>query len=63
MKKRWIHTLRRDFGRFFRISEASKVCSLHFKFSDISKGLGGRTSLKTNAVPSIFAWKQTSLRK
>ncbi|XP_068735616.1 uncharacterized protein [Montipora capricornis] len=63
MKKRWIHAIRRDVGRFFRISGASKVCSLHFKLSDISKGLGGRMSLKTSAVPSIFAWKQTSPRK
>ena len=63
MKKRSIHSIRRDVGRFFRISGALKVCSLHFKLSDISKGLGGRMSLKTRAVPSIFAWKQTSPRK
>ena len=63
MKKRWIGAIRRDFGRFFRISGASKLCSLHFKISDISKGLGGRMSLKTSAVPLIFAWKQTSLWK
>ncbi|XP_015749064.1 PREDICTED: uncharacterized protein LOC107328833 [Acropora digitifera] len=63
MKKQWIHAIRRDVGRFFRISRAMKVCSLHFKLSDISKGLGGRMSLKTRAVPSIFAWKQTSPRK
>ena len=60
MKKRWIHAIRRDVGRFFRISGASKVCSLHFKLSNISKGLGGRMSLKASAVPSIFAWKKTS---
>ena len=58
MKKRWIHAIRRDVGRFFRISGASKVCSLHFKLNDISKGLGGRMSLKASAVPSIFAWKK-----
>ena len=63
IKKRWIHTIRGDVGRFFRISGASKVCSLHFKNSDTSKGLGGRMYLKTSAVPSIFAWKQTSPRK
>ena len=63
MKKRWIHAIRRDVGRFFRISGASKVCSLHFKPRDISKGLGGRMSLKISAVPSIFAWKPTSPRK
>ena len=41
MKKRWRHAIRRDVGRFFHISGALKVCSLHFKLSDISKGLGG----------------------
>ena len=35
-------TICRDVGRFCRISRASKVCSLHFKRSDISKDLGGR---------------------
>ena len=39
------------------------MCSLHFKLSDISKGLGGRMSLKASVVPSIFAWKKTSPRK
>ena len=64
MKKRWIYAIRRDVGRFFRIPGASKLCSLHFKLSDISRGLiGRRMSLKTSAVPSIFAWKQTSPRK
>ena len=63
MKKRWIYAIRRDVGRFFCISGPSKVCSLHFKLSDISKGLGGRMSLKTSALPSIFACKQTSPRK
>ena len=63
MKKRWIHAIRRDVNRFFRISGALEVCSLHFKPSDISNGLGGRMSLKPRAVPSIFPWKQTSPRK
>jgi len=63
MKKRWIHAIRRDVGRRFSFSVGSKMCSLHFKLSDISKGLGGRMSLKTSAVPLIFAWMQTSPRK
>ena len=42
---------------FFRISGASKsVFAIHFKLSNISKGLGGRMSVKASAVPSIFAW-------
>ena len=31
------------------------MCSLHFKLGVISKGLDGRMSLKTSAVPSIFS--------
>lgn len=58
-KWRWIHAIRRDVGRFFRISEASKVCSLQFKLGDRSQDLGGLMPLKTSAVPSIFAQKQT----
>ena len=60
MNKKWIHAIRRDVGKFFRITEASKVCSLHFKPTDISKGLGGRLSVNTSAVPSIFTGKKTS---
>ena len=63
MNKKWIHAIRRDVGEFFRITEASKVSSLHFKPTDISKGLGGRLSINTIAVPSIFAWKKTSALK
>lgn len=55
MKKKWIHAIRRDVGKFFRFTEAFRVCCLHFKPTDISKGFGGRFSLNTSAVPSIFA--------
>ena len=62
MKKRWIQAIRRDVGNFFCISGASKsVFAMHFKLINISKGLD--ESLKASAVPSIFAWKQTSPRK
>ena len=30
MKKKWIHAIRRDVGQCFCITEASRVCSLHF---------------------------------
>lgn len=38
MKKKWIHAIRRDVGKFFGITEASRVCSLHSKPTDILKG-------------------------
>ena len=43
--------------------EITKVCSLHFRESEIKKGLGGkRMSVDITAVPSKFAWR-TSRRK
>ena len=40
MKKRWIHAIRRDIGKFFCISRVSKsVFAIHFKLINISKGL------------------------
>ena len=35
------------------------MCSLQFKLGDRSQDLGGLMPLKTSAVPSIFAQKQT----
>ena len=43
--------------------EITKVCSLHFRESEIKKGLGGKKmSVDITAVPSKFAWR-TSRRK
>ena len=43
----------------FFASPGHQKCVRYILLSDISKGLGGRMSLKTSAVPSTFAWKQT----
>jgi len=40
-----------------------RVCLRHFKPEDMKKSLNGRISPKPGAVPSIFAWKQSSPRK
>ena len=50
--------VRRDAGKFFCITEASRVCSIQQAFQ---RAFGGRFSLNTSAVPSIFACKKKSL--
>ena len=42
------HAIRRDVGRFFRITVASKVCSLHLKRTDLSKDLNWWTFVCQN---------------
>ena len=42
---------------------ASKICSLHLKQTDLSKDdlIGGRLSVKTDALPSSISWKKRLL--
>ena len=63
MKKKWIHAIRRDEGKDFKISYSTKVCSRQFRNEDIKKTLAGKICLKPGAIPSIFSWIRTSLRK
>jgi len=63
LKKKWIHVIRRDEGKDFKISESTKVCSRHFRKEDLKKTLAGKICLKSGAVPSIFSWIRTSPRK
>ena len=63
LRAQWLQKIRRDVGTKFKLTEITKVCSLHFRESEIKKGLGGkRMSLDITAVPSKFAWR-TSPRK
>ena len=45
------------------MTEKTKVCSRHFRSSDLKKSLNGRVYVKDNAVPSRFKWCPESLRK
>ena len=63
LKKKWIHAIRRDEGKDFKISESTKVCSRHFRKEDLKKTLAGKICLKSGAVPSVFSWIRTSPRK
>ena len=41
LRQEWLVKMRRDFGPYFKLTEATKVCSLHFHPSDVKKGIGG----------------------
>ena len=42
LRAQWLQRIQRDVGTKFKLTEITKVCSLHFHESEIKKGLGGR---------------------
>ena len=62
-RKQWLHAIRRDVGKDFRVTEKTKVCSRHFRSSDLKKSLNGRIYVKDNVVPSRFKWCPESPQK
>ena len=64
LKNVWIAKIRRDEGKDFEVKDDTKVCSLHFDQSEISKVFDGKMSLKrrSEVFPTKFAWR-TSPRK
>lgn len=65
LKRQWIHAIRREEGPEFKILSSTKVCSLHFKTTDLKKSLNGIITLKSKGVvPSKFSWtSEKSKRK
>ena len=63
LKRKWLHTMRRDEGKYFKVTEATKVCSRHFRPGEINKTLAGKNELRAGVVPSMFTWIRTSSRK
>ena len=63
MKKKWLHAIRRDEGKHFKVTENTKICSRHFREGDIKKSLAGKNELRDGVVPSVFPWIRTSPRK
>ena len=64
LKKRWLHAIRRDEGKTFRVKQNTKICSRHFKSEDLVKAIGGqRVYVKDGAVPSQFSWSKNSPKK
>ena len=59
----WLVKIRRDVSPGFRITERTKICSLHFRPSDFHVSISGRRSLKDEAVPSIFSWSGVSTKR
>jgi len=58
---KWVIAIRRDEGKHFKVTEHTRVCSLHFKSSDYLPSLAGHErTLKSTAVPSLFPWKRAS---
>ena len=62
-RKQWIHAIRREEGKEFKIGHGTKVCSLHFRREDIRKSSNGRAYVAAGGVPSRFAWSVPSPRK
>uniref|UniRef100_A0A8C9XD36 THAP-type domain-containing protein n=1 Tax=Sander lucioperca TaxID=283035 RepID=A0A8C9XD36_SANLU len=54
--REWIHKIRRDPGRHFKIHMDTKVCSDHFTEESFLKTRVGMRKLKKGAVPTLFAW-------
>ena len=42
LRARWLQEIRKDVRTKFKVTEIANVCSLHFRESEIRKGLGGR---------------------
>ena len=42
LQQEWLVKIRRDVGPHFKLTHATKVCSLHFNPSDMKKGIGGK---------------------
>ena len=52
--------MRRDEGKYFKVTEATKVYSRHFRPGEIKKTLAGKNEPRTGVVPCVFAWIRTS---
>jgi len=63
LRQEWLVKIRQDVGPHFKLTEATKVCFLHFHPSDVKKGTGGKKmALCKGACASRFPWR-TSPRK
>ena len=67
LRKRWLVAIKHDVGQHFRVTLSTVVCSVHFMAADFSTGARQGSSeiklktcrLKSDAVPSMFAWSKT----
>lgn len=61
LKAQWITNIHRDEGELFKVTEHSKVCSLHFTSDQWEiHSFSGRRTLNPGAVPNEFkCWEFT----
>ena len=59
VRRKWETFCRRADNKFKNLSEP-RICSLHFKYEDLKKGLSGKLSVTTGAVPTIFDPNKTA---
>ena len=59
MKKKWLHAIRRDEGKHFKVTEYSKICSRHFREGDIKKSFAGKNELRDGVVVESKSASQT----
>ena len=50
MKRKWLHSIRRDEGKYFKVTEATKVCSRHYRPGEIKKTLAGKNELSESCA-------------
>lgn len=62
-RKQWIHAIRREERKEFKIVDGTEVSSLHFRREDIRQSFNGRDNVVAGGVPSRFAWTVPSQRK
>lgn len=62
-RKQWIHAIRREEGKDFKIVDGTKVCSLHFRREDLRESFNGRAYVVPGGVPTRFSWSVPSPRK
>lgn len=58
----WIHKIKRDPDRRFKIHMDTKECSYHFTEESFLKTLNRKWKLKNCAVSTLFAWTDSTVR-
>jgi len=56
-------TLTHALTSYFQITNGTRVCSEHFKPSELKRSLAGKRVLIKDAVPSIFDWSKDEVSK
>ena len=74
VRRAWIHAIRREEGKDFKVTSNTRVCSAHFKAEDYQVSSYANTAafasdaptrrrLLSTAVPSVFPWRNGKAKK